>query len=306
MKRKIMKIADTTYVVSLPLQWARKHNVKKGDEIEVEESGKKLSLILESKAEVKTTTIDLVNNKTTNYVKGIIINAYRKGYDEIIVNYTDESQKIEIVSSLDEILGLEIIEEKEKKLVLRNLTKVDSTQFDNLMRRAFLVLLSSAETSVEEINTSTFHIEKYYDMNKTIRKLTNICKRILSQSQIYSDDMIYYYMIVREIEKISNEYKYFLKYIQINNLKIEKSTLDFLREINQLMRSFYDLFYKKDVSIINSLSKDKNRLLWISTYEKLENSKDKVVIHHLGSIIRRIFDMHGPILAISQTWNQHN
>ena len=42
MKRKVIQIADSTQLISLPRKWAQKFNIKKGDELEVEEHDNKI------------------------------------------------------------------------------------------------------------------------------------------------------------------------------------------------------------------------------------------------------------------------
>ena len=42
MKRKVIQIAESTQLVSLPRKWALKYGVKKGDEVDVLEEGNKI------------------------------------------------------------------------------------------------------------------------------------------------------------------------------------------------------------------------------------------------------------------------
>ena len=42
MKRKVIQIADSTQLVSLPRKWTIKNGIKKGDELEIVEKGPKL------------------------------------------------------------------------------------------------------------------------------------------------------------------------------------------------------------------------------------------------------------------------
>jgi len=52
MRRKVIQIADSTQLVSLPRKWALKHGIKKGDELNIEEKGSELLVSVE-KGEVK-------------------------------------------------------------------------------------------------------------------------------------------------------------------------------------------------------------------------------------------------------------
>ena len=50
MKRKINSVGQSTFTVSLPAEWAKYHNLKKGDEIEIVDLKTKLELIPHSSA----------------------------------------------------------------------------------------------------------------------------------------------------------------------------------------------------------------------------------------------------------------
>ena len=45
MKRKINLVGQNTLTVSLPTKWAKRYNLKKGDEVEVSEEEKNIQLI---------------------------------------------------------------------------------------------------------------------------------------------------------------------------------------------------------------------------------------------------------------------
>ena len=52
MKRKVINISGNCMMVSLPAKWVAKHNIKKGDEVEVEEKAESLRTSDCTKSEV--------------------------------------------------------------------------------------------------------------------------------------------------------------------------------------------------------------------------------------------------------------
>ena len=50
MRRKVIQIANSTQLISLPRKWSLQFNIKKGDELEVEEQGSKLSIAAKEQA----------------------------------------------------------------------------------------------------------------------------------------------------------------------------------------------------------------------------------------------------------------
>ena len=45
MKRKAIQLANQTLVISMPSKWVKEQGIKKGDEIDVEEKGKRLMIL---------------------------------------------------------------------------------------------------------------------------------------------------------------------------------------------------------------------------------------------------------------------
>lgn len=57
--RKVIQIAGSTQLVSLPRAWAKKNNIIKGQEIEVQEDGDKIIITASSEPVVETAELDI-------------------------------------------------------------------------------------------------------------------------------------------------------------------------------------------------------------------------------------------------------
>ena len=64
MKRKVIQIAGSTQLVSLPRKWAKEHNVRKGDEVDVQENGNTVIVTVGNLNMVEKAEIDITNLKT--------------------------------------------------------------------------------------------------------------------------------------------------------------------------------------------------------------------------------------------------
>src|SRR3990167_8185350 len=91
MKRKVVKQGAATLMVSLPSKWAKKYNLKKGDEINIEELDNNLVLSKESVSGKRRTSINLTNH-TESAIRTAITNTYRAGYDLVTVQFGTEHQ----------------------------------------------------------------------------------------------------------------------------------------------------------------------------------------------------------------------
>ncbi len=89
MKRKINLVGNTTLTVSLPSKWVKRNNLKKGDEIILEENGGQL--IIKSgavKDKLKEIIINFDDNVNSSIAWRYLKSAYLQGYDIIIVNFS--------------------------------------------------------------------------------------------------------------------------------------------------------------------------------------------------------------------------
>ena len=61
MKRKVIQIADSTQLISLPRKWSLAHGIKKGDELEITEKGRQLTVSITQMGEQDSlkTNLDL-------------------------------------------------------------------------------------------------------------------------------------------------------------------------------------------------------------------------------------------------------
>ena len=106
---------------------------------------------------------------------------------------------------------------------------------------------------------------------------------------------------VDDNEKIADEYRDICKSILKTKGVLSKETRGQYEEVNSLMRDFYEMFYKFDAEKSGKFS-DKTRALLNKTEKGLEDSgsgSDKVVMHHLTNITRKIHEIAGPFYAMA-------
>jgi len=64
MRRKVIQIAESTQLISLPRKWAVRYQVKKGDELNIEEQGSTLIVSTQNEIATKKITLDVRGQKT--------------------------------------------------------------------------------------------------------------------------------------------------------------------------------------------------------------------------------------------------
>ncbi|WP_290595618.1 MULTISPECIES: phosphate signaling complex PhoU family protein [unclassified Archaeoglobus] len=153
--RKLQLIGGSSYMVSLPKTWVKSNELKQGDDIFLQVEDSVITLYPKSFrdfARVTSVQIDELPRLDERFVRRYIYALYLQGIDEIVI--TDEKINARAVSKIGEIvkdlIGMEIIDASEGKVVLKCLT---STDFDvyGVVRRMTQIIQSMIETVIDGI-----------------------------------------------------------------------------------------------------------------------------------------------------------
>lgn len=153
--RKLQLIGGSSYMVSLPKNWVKDNELKQGDDIFLQVEDSVITLYPKSFREFSRVTsvhIEKLFRLDEKFVRRFIYALYLQGIDEIVIS--DDRINARMVSKIGEIvkdlIGMEIIDATEGKVVLKCLT---STDFDvyGVVRRMSQIIQSMIETIIEAI-----------------------------------------------------------------------------------------------------------------------------------------------------------
>ncbi len=252
MKRKVIQIAGSTQLVSLPRAWALAHGIKKGDELEVDPQGNKVIISADKSASAfKTTEIDVT--PVVPVLQRVLHALYKKGYDEVIVKYS-APETLQTVQHMlhNEIIGYEIVEQKADSCIIRAVAGGVDKEFDPILRRTFLLLKSMLEGIVEAIDKGdASRIPTLRAMESSNNKYTGFCRRLINKGGYgdYSKTALTY-TLVEELEKIADECKYLCDYLSSskNNIKkVNKKIKILYKDLFELFNGCYELYYTPDI-----------------------------------------------------------
>lgn len=308
MKRSVIQLAGRTLLVSLPSKWAASNNVKKGDELDLIEDGHRIVINTEKSSNVETAELDADVVKAS--IRRFIFALYKKGIDEIKINYSDEKVADVIRDTLlNQTVGYEIVSQTAKSCVVKLITSGNITEFDNLLRRTFLLLMSMSEeilTSIKDKNYS--QLLKTALLEDSNNRLTTVCRRSLNKwgSDTYNKIGPIYY-IVEELEKLADEYKHLCKNLsrvtKTASLSIRPEALSFFEKSHEALRKFYEVFYKFDTKAFLTIDDNRTRFMQ-DAHKFLEVKKPNIaeiyVIHHSITIMQLIFGFTGPYLVLQK------
>ncbi len=293
MRRKIIKQGNNSYTVTLPIDWIRDENLAEGSEVDIvrENSQLNISLTKEAKKNQTKISIDLKNYNSRSIIN-ILNQAYRKGYDIIILNYHNNDQLHCIKDNVKGLFGFEVVDIKNNECILQNIAEPSGEKFDVILRKVFLIIKESSIEILNELkNNKAENIKKLEEEKKTFDNYTNLCRRLIIRDKIGgTKDSYSLLIIVSRLSLIYHAYYYLYKAIMNKKVNINKDILNLFSETNKMFDLFNDAFYKKDFEKANKIGILKDRLLYSDLYSLLRKSKgeDNIILYQLGEIIRLI------------------
>jgi phosphate uptake regulator len=301
MKRKVIQLAGKTLVVSLPSKWAKKYGVKKGEEIEVEQQEGKLIIKAATRGE-QSATKTLVVKEVNVMLNRIISGLYKAGYEEIEITYESPEQYRIIRDALNKTcMGYEVIRHGQKTLQIKNLSELHLEEFDNILRRLFLTLLSSADDALEYIKQGNLNGMRDIELrDQMINKYSDLCRRILNIRGLdTTKKTTTYYYICEELEKIGDGYRDLMRFMIKDKItKVNKETIELIMEINRFLRMLYELFYSFDLNKLEAAGEFTEKLnKEFSSCFEAKSVKDLKLNFYLYRIFSMLFDINGSIIT---------
>lgn len=289
-----------TLTVSLPSSWVKSNNLKKGDELNIEEDGKLLRVYPgEERLHVKGIKLDL-SELDKESISSIIAVLHKSGYDEVELTFKnpDVVKMIrDIINSM--LMGYEIIEQKGNMCIVKNVSGDHPLELDALIRRSFLVALSLAKNSLEEIKKGkNGNLTEVLVLEQTNNKITNYCHRLLNKKPYKDEKTIYTYLVLWILESICDDYRDLIKlFISEPKLVISENLASIYGKVNSLFEEQYGLMYTWSPERLCKIRTDIKSLR-----QKLLTAKitvqEREVQSYLLSIINRVYESLGSLCGL--------
>ena len=254
MKRKIVAQGNQSLTLTLPIKWVREQQLKPGDEVEVNHRGSEL--VLSKGTPKRGGTVKITVTPATNNAKllrSLIFGAYRSGADEIEVHFEAlelvdrDMGKVKTIKYLQDtvnlLIGVSIVEQTKNFCKIKDITGASEEEFDNILRRTFLLILSIGEQSLkafEEKDKEAFaDVPLIYD---SIRKFTEYCMRLLGKYEYKEHESTsHFYSIVTCFDDISDAYRHLTKHFSTS--KLSPQVIKAYGDLNSFIRKTYEWFY---------------------------------------------------------------
>lgn len=299
MKRKVIQIAESTQLISLPRKWAVAHNVKKGDELEVTEEEDKLTISFGGRAIPKHVTINTTELGTFN--KNYLSTAYHMGYDEVEIRYDDPKTFEAIQDRVKDCIGFEIVDQGNQYCIIRSISSVSDEEFDQVLRRIFLMLQTLAKNTYEALAERNFaRLEEVRALERTNNRLTDFSRRTLNKRGYpIPGKMVIIYTLIHDLERLADEYKYICDYFMSRNTRLSPEILRCFKEVNEYFDTFCLLFYKFDAAKAQRVWNGGQEIITkLYPFFGAKQVDERILAHHLINLTTKIYELTLPYYAL--------
>jgi hypothetical protein len=292
MNRKILQAGPTTLAVSLPMRWVRRFDLKKGEELAVEEHGNAIKISAKNTKKEGSAKVDITKyHPIGTKVIGIL---YRMGYQNIRAEYDPQKMLFHrgrnqkpldmIQHTFDHLTGMQLWEVNQKNgkyyaLTVQK-TELDDEEFNQNFNRLFYNLINQAKNVVNAIENNIDISEEVNLSERLINQTADFCIRILvSAGHPEYKKIGAYYDFVSMLELIGDKYFNLFKHYIGKKQKVNKEILAVLKKSIEFIEIMASLHRKFDVTKVVNLAKSISSE--IKEYEvKIENLKEGIFVSY--------------------------
>jgi len=270
--RKLIKFGNSSHIVSLPNDWLKKNNLKKGALIYFEENGNG-ELVLNpdvKKQHIKSECVIEDNGDLKDLHRRLVSN-YIAGYDIIKINLKNNKNLTTLKNYLGSLIAFELIDQSGNQVVTKDLLDIHEISIEKIIRRIDVLIRSMMEDTKFSYTMDNF--EEIYARDEEINRLTFLGHRILKKCievpklaekiDLDNNTIIEKWMLISNLEKIGDEVKRISRYLtrlKSKKLKI-KEILDVYSEVSSNYIKGVDSYYRKNLKTAYEIASTKHAII---------------------------------------------
>jgi phosphate uptake regulator len=291
MKRKVIKQGHDTLTVTLPHKWVDTVQLNPGDDVDIEESeGKLIISTAPMEKQVSKISLDLSGLDRAGIML-LMQGAYVFGYDDIELHADSQSVPhfrkekemhfAEVVyETVERFIGAEIISSQATYFEIKKISQETYSELATVMRRIFRLLNEMMGIFYEGAAKQDMKVLQSIEFSHiTMKKFANYSLRLLNKfgyNQIKKTNS--YFSIVQYLSKEDDLIKNAARFMVKHNFKLGKKAIAVVKEIENVILAYYDLFYNYKKSKISPIIHSRDTLR-NEFYSKINSfSKEELVI----------------------------
>jgi len=309
MKRRVIKLGTATLVASLPSKWIKEFGIKQGDYLDVEEANSNLILSLDKEKVSKRIEIDITNLEYRVIYKYIFA-AYKKGYDEIKIIFkssetTDEGgKKVKTISLIQEfvqnLMGVEIIDQKEDYVLVKDFSKGIDLDYNQLIKRVFSLIIEMGEDTLKNIKSfDKKALESIRYRKNNVTKFLNYCIRFINKNA-QNPNNTFYAVVAEELEEISDVYSWVPLELSMNKAKLTDVSIKFYSKVNESLSALFDIYCIFNKENLNKANRLRNEAFEIINKSMAKVPKqDAILFCRMTAVLTLIPDIYHQLIAVN-------
>lgn len=272
--RKIIEFGKSSYVVSLPKQWLKDNNLKKGDVLYVDKEDSSLSLHSPekySKSKPKKVELDITGLSMAQ-LKMLIVSKYIGDCDELVIRSKDLAEKAEDVRGVvHDLIALEIMEESSEKILVKDFLNMEDINLQETLEKMDTVtkeMIKESKQAFEEKKYPTLSLR-----DKDVNRLSYLALRSVrymqrkpafaKESGYSQEELTRLWNMAFRIEAIADNAKRIAK--MMGRVKISKSDQKEFLKLYSQVEDYYnetvEAYFKRDQSKAIHLRPKANQLI---------------------------------------------
>ena len=330
--RKVQMTGGSSFIVTLPKEWAASKKIKKGDPLNlfVQSDG---SLIINTskieKSDQKIKDFNLEKIKDPVYLYRLLIGAYIIGYSsfEIKSNRNISSEFREWINYfVKSTIGTEIFEEKSTLIKIKDLLNPTEIPLIDTIERMYLIARNMHEDAIKAlINKEKLLLEEIIERDFEVDRLNWMIARhssmlindimLSKQLKISQIDAIYFSLVSKYIERIADHAVRISNYaLKIIDEGIDEKTIRIIENASKYsiknleisMKSWMQNDIERANSNIESIADLISACEYINKIAMELKGEVSIAIGYIAESIRRTGEYSGDIseLTINHLLNQ--
>ncbi len=322
--RKVQKVGYSTMTVSLPSEWAKQSNISPGDIVFLTEEKDGTLRVVPSQIAQKEEAEEYIINVGACDEKGLlermIVGSYILGRDVIRITSTsriDRTHVDEIRKIVRKLIGLGILEETQKQILLQ--CSVDPTKFklDQLVRRLTIIASTILSDAMQALNEGNIALaEEAISREDEADRIYYLAVRLLLLAQVKPDiaeqvgttDILFIpatRLILQYLELIADYAEEIARTIidlDVYRGRLPKETIEKIYNFGELVQAIFqkavDCIFTGDLRVANGLLEMKNTMR-IKANRFMEEAPEIPYLRLIVSTLTKIADKGATIADIA-------
>ena len=249
--RKLQQTPDGTFFLSVPKAWAKRFNLTKSSMVYIHERSDGCLVLDPQYTEETSPEISL---PVTDRVEDDILSSYLLGYEIITLNSdrigTKDRERIK--SAINRLVGVEIVEETPKKVVLQCLLKASAFSPDKILRREYVLssglfrealasFASSDRTLAESVLERDEEVDRLYFLLVRLLRTLILNPRLGEKLSFSLIDCLDYRLIASLMENIADQAVELSRLtLRLRGRKLEAAFAKRFLELGEAVKQSYD------------------------------------------------------------------